>query len=115
MKKNLVCICCPRGCNLIYDSDTNTISGNFCLKGKEYGLQEVTSPQRTITSLIRVTNRKDTMLSIKTSNPIPKEKIFEFQNELLKIHVNAPVEIGQIIAKNILNLNIDIVATKRIR
>ncbi|MGM9873737.1 MAG: DUF1667 domain-containing protein [Bacilli bacterium] len=115
MKKELICICCPRGCKLIYDSETHSISGNFCLKGKEYGLQEVSAPKRMVTSLMRVSNRKDTVVSIKTSTAIPKEKISEILEQLSKIKVEAPIEIGQILIKNIINLNVDIIATKRIR
>ena len=115
MKKNFVCICCPRGCNLTYDSETQLIKGNFCIKGKEYGIQEMNMPSRMFTSLIRVSNRKDTMLSVKSNKPVPKEKIFDIVNEISAIKVAAPIEIGQIIVKNILNLDIDIIATKRIR
>ena len=115
MKKNFVCICCPRGCNLTYDSETQLIKGNFCIKGKEYGIQEMNMQSRMFTSLIRVSNRKDTMLSVKSNKPVPKEKIFDIVNEISAIKVAAPIEIGQIIVKNILNLDIDIIATKRIR
>ena len=79
MKKELICIVCPRGCSLVVDTDTDpaTVNGNACPKGAEYGRNEVLNPTRTVTSIVRVENREDTMVSVKTSAPVPKDKMFE--------------------------------------
>ena len=111
--KELTCIVCPRGCRLKVD-DNMEVSGNACPRGKIYAINELTHPTRTITSSIRVTNRPYTLVSVKTSNPIPKDKMFEVMDEINKLSVPAPTRIGDVVASNILGLGVDILITKNI-
>ena len=109
--KELTCIVCPRGCRLKVDDDMN-VTGNACPRGRIYALNELTNPTRTITSSIRVLNRPYTLVSVKTSNPIPKAKMFEVMQEIDKLSIEAPTNIGQVVKKNILGLDSDIIITK---
>jgi len=113
MKREFTCIVCPRGCHLVIDDDLN-VTGNSCPRGKEYAISEVTHPVRTITSSVRVINREDILVSVKTSLPVPKDMIFRVMNEINKIGVQAPCHIGQVIKKNVLDLGVDILITKNI-
>ena len=110
--KELTCIVCPRGCRLQIDDDMN-VTGNFCPRGKTYAISELTNPVRVVTTSIRVTNRPHTLVSVKTTNPVPKQKIFDVMREIDKITVEAPVRIGQVVKANILGLESDIVITKK--
>lgn len=112
--KELTCIVCPRGCRLKIDDDMN-VTGNTCPRGKEYAINELTHPVRIITSSVRVINRDDLLVSVKTSGAIPKEKIFDVMREINKIGVKAPCEIGQVVSHDILGLGVDIVVTKNIQ
>jgi len=111
--KELICITCPRGCNLKIDDNMN-VTGNFCPRGKAYAISELTHPVRVVTSTVKLTNSKYPRVSVKTNNPIPKDKIFDVMNEINKVTLKAPVKIGDIAIKNVLNLNSDIVVTKNI-
>ena len=111
--KEFTCIVCPRGCHLIIDDNKN-VTGNFCPRGANYAVNEITNPTRTITSVVRVKNRKDLMVSVKTSNNIPKRMIFDVLKELETISVNAPCHIGDVVINNILNTGADIIITKEI-
>ena len=111
--KDLTCIVCPRGCRLHVDDDMN-VTGNFCPRGAQYAISELTHPVRTITSSIKVTNRDYTLVSVKTTKPVPKDKIFAVMEEIDKLSVEAPTRIGDIVKKNILGLDSDIVITKNI-
>ena len=82
--KDLTCIVCPRGCRLHVDDDMN-VTGNFCPRGKEYAISELTHPVRTITSSIKVTNRDYTLVSVKTTKPVPKDQIFAVMEDELVI------------------------------
>jgi CxxC motif-containing protein len=113
MKKEFVCIVCPRGCHLIVDENME-VTGNACPRGKVYALSELTNPVRMITSSVRVLNRVDTLVSVKTSAPIPKGKIMEVMDVINALNVEAPTHINQIIKKNVLGLGIDILITKNI-
>ena len=114
MSQNLTCIICPRGCALtVTKSKGNlTVTGNSCPKGKQYAIDECTNPTRTVTSSVRVENREDTMVSVKTASPVPKDKIFEVMSLIRAKSVCAPVKIGDIIIKDVFGTNI--VATKNI-
>lgn len=114
MTKNLICIICPRGCSLTADinGDTVNVSGNACPKGEKYAIDEITHPTRTVTSTVRVENRKNCMVSVKTASPIPKENIFDAMKLIRNAKVNAPVNIGDVILHDVYGT--DIIATKTV-
>ena len=111
--KNFVCICCPRGCSLSVDEQYN-VTGNFCLRGKNYAISELTHPTRIVTSTILVNNRDNCVTSVKTDKPVPKEFIFKVMDEINKKSITAPCHIGDIVISNVLNTDINIIVTKEI-
>ncbi len=111
--KEFTCIICPRGCRLSVDDNMN-VTGNTCPRGKQYAISELTNPVRTITSSVRVNNRDDLLVSVKTSGAIPKGKIFELMDEINKLSVSAPTHIGDVVKKDILGLGVDLLITKNI-
>lgn len=113
MKKELTCIICPRGCSLVVDTETMTVTGNNCARGVKYGIEEATHPVRTVTSILRVANRCDSMVSVKTAAPIAKEDMFQAMEVIRTTQVNAPIAIGDVLIANVCGT--DIVATKDIR
>ena len=78
--RNLTCIGCPLGCALTVEMENNevvSVTGNTCKRGDVYARKEVTHPTRIVTSTVRVENGEIAMVSCKTQNDIPKEKIFD--------------------------------------
>ncbi len=114
MERNLTCIICPRGCslNVTVDGESVNVVGNACPRGRHYGEEEVISPKRTVTSVVRVNDRPDTMVSVKTEKPIAKPDIFKVMDEIRKASVTAPVKVGDVILKDVFGS--DIIATKDI-
>ena len=114
MRRDMTCIICPRGCALKVEieGDNITVTGNSCPKGRQYAIDECTNPTRTVTSSVRIENREDTMVSVKTASPVPKDKIFEVMGLIRAKSVCAPVKIGDIIIKDVFGTSI--VATKNI-
>ena len=115
MNKEITCIICPNGCELsieLEEQGIKNISGALCKRGKEYAEQEIQNPKRTIASLVKVVDGEIPLVSVRTTKAVPKEKIFEVMEEIKKLEINAPVKINQIIVKNILGLDSDIIATK---
>ena len=90
-----------------------SVAGNTCPRGAKYAQQECTLPERVITAVIPVEGY-DTPLSVKTKQPVPKKLIFDVMDELRKVRISPPVQIGQVIVKNILNTGSDIVATRNL-
>ena len=115
MKRELTCIICPRGCSLTVETNENGelhVFGNSCPKGEKYGIDECTHPTRTVTSVVRVNNRQNEMVSVKTAAPVPKENIFDVMDKIRNITVAAPVKLGDKIIENIYGT--DVIATKSI-
>ena len=112
MKRDLVCIICPRGCRMTAEVTQSgvLVSGNACKRGEEYAAAEMTAPKRTVTSIVRVSNREDTMVSVKTKEPILKEHIFDAMEKIRSISVEAPVKIGDVIIDELFDTCI--IATK---
>ena len=79
MERNITCIICPRGCSMVANVTDQgvTVTGNACPKGQQYAIDECTNPVRTVTATVRVANRKDTMVSVKTATPVAKERMME--------------------------------------
>ena len=111
--KELTCIVCPRGCHLVIDDNLN-VSGNFCKRGENYAKNEITRPMRNISSTVIIKSNIINRLPVKTSDNIPKDKIFEVMKEINKVIVSAPINVGDIVIKNVLNLGVDIVATRTV-
>ena len=111
--KEFICIVCPRGCHLKVDDDMN-VTGNTCPRGKVYALNEITNPTRMITSTVAIESTELRRLPVMTSAPIPKGKIFDVMAEINKVRVKAPVKINDVIIKNVLGLDSDIIATRNI-
>ena len=116
-KKEITCIGCPMGCNLLIEVDDKgdiIVTGNKCNKGRDYGITEYTNPRRVITTTVDVIGGDDGRLSVKSRGDIPKDKIFQCLKLLKDVKVLAPVKIGDIIYLDIKGTGIDIIATKNI-
>ena len=115
MKRNLICIICPRGCSLTADitSEGVSVTGNACPKGQEYAINECTNPVRTVTATIRVSNRYNTMVSVKTVTPVAKDKMMDVMQALRNTKVEAPLAIGDVVLTDVCGS--DIVVTKAVQ
>ena len=103
MTRNLTCIICPRGCALTAQiTDTGvTVTGHTCPKGQEYAINECTNPVRTVTATVRVANRHNTMVSVKTETPVAKDKMMDVMAALRQITVDAPTAIGDVVLEDV--------------
>ena len=115
MKREITCIVCPRGCRMTADiqGDTITVTGHTCSRGEKHAMDEILHPVRSLTSIVRVSNRPDTMVSVKSEAPIPKGEMFAIMERIHETTVEAPVAIGDVIIDNVCGTRI--VATKEIR
>ena len=95
------------------DDGTITVTGNTCKRGETYGITEMTAPKRVVTSIVKVDNREDAFVSVKSAAPITKSKMFEAMDIIRAATISAPVKIGDIVIKDILG-ETDIIATSNI-
>lgn len=111
----MICIVCPKGCRLRVDQRPDgeiLVMGNGCNRGIPYAKKELTNPTRVVTSTVRINGGIHKRLPVKTSTDIPKGLNFAVMKELESIELNAPIKVGTVIIKNILNTGADIVATR---
>lgn len=111
MKRTVTCIVCPRGCTVTVE-ENRTVTGNGCKRGAEYAIAECTNPTRTVTATVRVANREDTMVSVKTAAPVPKGEMFTVMKKLRTMTVSAPIAIGDVILKDVFGT--EVIATKNV-
>ncbi len=100
MKREFVCIECPRGCDLTAETAQGgvIVAGNFCPRGKMYAEAEMTCPRRIVTSTVRAAHG---MIPVKTGGEIRKEKIFEAMARIRALRVDRDVRQGEALSADI--------------
>ncbi len=115
MKKELICISCPMSCPLeltIVNGEILSITGNRCKNGEIYARQELTHPQRVVTTTVACRSGLWPRLPVKTIAAVPKDYVTNVVTELHEVEVEAPVLLGQIIIENVANTGIAVIATR---
>ncbi len=121
--RTMTCINCPMGCQVTINyeiaagtinKDTLSVTGNTCPRGAQYAVSEVTNPTRTVTGTIGVLNREGMVCPVKTKTPVPKDKVYEVAELLMKLTVEAAAKIGDVVLADILGTGSDLVVTKNI-
>lgn len=117
MKRTFTCIVCPNGCEIETEYEGTqvlSVTGNLCPKGKTYVTQELVDPRRTIATSVRVLNGTMPLTSVRLTNAIPKDRIFDVMDEINRQILTAPVRIGDVVIADVLGLGSDVIVTKNI-
>ena len=115
--REITCIVCPIGCRAMVTVENGKITeiDNIeCPHGEEYVRGEIEAPMRDFFTTVRVRGARIPVLPVRATRPIPKEKLMECTLELAKMVLDAPIKAGDVVIKNILNLGIDIIATRNL-
>ena len=111
--KEFICIECPKGCRLKVDDDMN-VTGNTCIRGKTYAINELTCPKRVITSTVVIDSKLVSRMPVMTENEVPKEKMFEIVKALDEVRLVAPVKCRDVVIENVCGTGVNIIATRTI-
>ena len=113
-KRMLTCIGCPLGCSLtaVPTAEGYDITGYTCKRGLEYAKKELTRPERTVTSTVRVSGGKANVVSVRTATDVPKDAIFQVMEAINAMVVPAPVKIGDVLCEDIAGTGVALTATK---
>ena len=117
MHKEFICIVCPNSCRISVEYEgtkIKDIKGAKCPKGKDYVKNEITNPLRVFTGSILVEDGDFPLVSFKTTTPIPKKYLKKVGEITRRIKVEAPIEVGQVIAFNLLGGKVNLIATRKI-
>ena len=113
--QEITCIICPIGCKAKVTTENGKISkieDLECPRGEEYVTRELEAPTRDFFTTIRIKGSRISVLPVRSTQPIPKEKMLDCAVKLAHVVVDAPVEAGDTIVKKPLGLDVDIVATR---
>jgi len=118
--REIICIICPVGCRMTAVRDKSSPSGflvseNQCKKGEIYGIKELTNPTRVLTTTVKIKPGIYNRLPVRINGAIPKNKIFTCMKVINKVEVKAPIKIGSVIIKNILNTGCDLIASRSMK
>jgi len=80
-EKKITCIVCPISCKIlvkINGTRFEVVEGNKCKRGIDYAKNEALDPRRMLTTSVLINGGEWPLISVKSSKPVPKEKIFLF-------------------------------------
>ncbi|MBQ3519154.1 MAG: DUF1667 domain-containing protein [Clostridia bacterium] len=113
-ERNMTCVACPLGCQLTVTLDGDnviSVTGNTCKRGDAYARTEIFCPTRSLTTTVKCEGGIHPVVPVKSSVPVPKDKLLECMKVINSVTVQAPVMVGQVIIHNILGTDAHIVAT----
>ena len=111
----LICITCPMGCTLDVTHEGDTIvniEGNTCKRGEDYAKEELTNPQRMVTTTVRVAGGLHPLMPVYTSAPIPKARIFDLLADIRKVEIQAPIRVGDVVLEDVVDTDVDVLASR---
>jgi CxxC motif-containing protein len=117
MRKEFTCIVCPVSCNLVVEDKEGqlTVHENQCKRGLVFGENEFRNPKRMLTTTVKITGSSVKRLPVISVDEVPKDRLIELAELLYKLTVNSPIYRGDIVAKNIGNTGVDVIATRTIK
>ena len=117
------CTTCPSECLLTVEveRDANgavvevrSVTGNSCPRGDKFAHQELTCPMRVLTTTVAVSGGEETLLPIRTAEAIPLALHAHAMDLIRDLVVNAPIRMGDIVLENLLDTNINLIASMNI-
>ena len=116
-KRELICIGCPMGCPMTVTMENGTVAlveGFTCKRGEEYARREVVAPMRMLTTTLPVVGGDRPVVAVKTAGEVPKHLLLECARFLSGLKLSAPVRSGEVVAANILDTGVNVIALKDI-
>lgn len=114
------CTTCPSECLLTVEVERDadgavvevrSVTGNSCPRGDTFAHQELTCPMRVLTTTVAVSGGNEALLPVRTTEAIPLELHAQAMNLIRGLVVEAPIRMGDVILPNLLDTNINLVAS----
>lgn len=111
--ENFTCILCPNGCSLTVCKlgQEYEVKGNKCPKGKQFAINEIMDPRRSVCSTIKTTFKKAPRLPVRTSGEVPLKDIFNVMAQINSKTICMPVHVGEVVIENVSDTGVNIIAT----
>ena len=113
--RRFICIRCPTGCDVDVTYEGRRVievTGHQCDEGVEYVKGEIENPVRILTTTVRVMGGTDPVVSVRSSEPLPKEHLMAAMRELAPVELEAPVGIGDVAHENVVGTGVGMMVTR---
>ncbi len=113
---NLVCPSCSRACLLLVtfdEAEAVQVTGNACLRGQAWALEEIRDPRRTLTTSVATAFPGQPRLAVRIAD-VPQPRVRQAMDAIDDILVTEPVAAGAVVANNFLGIGLRIVALRGI-
>jgi len=114
------CTTCPSECLLAVEverdadghvAEVRRVTGNSCPRGDKFAHQELTCPMRVLTTTVAVSGGDEALLPVRTAEAVPLALHAQAMDLIRGLVVNAPIRMGDAVLENLLNTNIDLIAS----
>lgn len=114
------CTTCPSECLLTVEverdadgvvAEVRSATGNRCPRGDKFAHQELTCPMRVLTTTVAASGGDEALLPVRTAEAIPLELHVQAMDLIRGLVVNAPIRMGDVVLEDLLNTNIDLIAS----
>lgn len=116
-RKNLTCVICPNSCllSICKKDDAIEVENAQCSRGKDFAIREMTNPERMLTSTVKIINGETVLASVRSDKPVRKAELAGLVKKLDQLIIHAPVNCGQVIAQELGENKVNIIATRTIQ
>lgn len=114
------CTICPSECLLTVEverdangavAEVRSVTGNNCPRGDKFAHQELTCPMRVLTTTAAVSGGDEGLLPVRTAEAIPLALHAQAIDLIRGQVVNAPIRMGDVVLENLLDTNINLIAS----
>ena len=113
------CTTCPSECLLTVEverdadgvAEVRSVAGNSCPRGDKFAHQELICPMRVLTTTVAVSGGDEALLPVRTAEAIPLELNAQAMDLIRGLVVNAPIRMGDVVLENLLDTNINLIAS----
>lgn len=114
------CTTCPSECLLTVEVERDadgalvevrSVTGNSCPRGDTFAHQELTCPMRVLTTTVAVSGSDEALLPVRTAEAIPLELHAQAIDLIRGVVVDAPIRMGDVVLKNLLDTSINLIAS----
>jgi len=115
MIRKMICIECPKSCELSVDLEgckVVSVKGAKCPKGIAYAAMETETPSRIFTATVSSVGLSLKLIPVRTNKPIPKKDILKAAEEARRMKLTKPVKVGDVIARDFIAPGVKLIATR---
>lgn len=114
------CTTCPSECLLTVEIEresdgsvaaVRSVTGNSCPRGDKFARQELSCPMRVLTTTVAVSGGNEALLPVRTAEAIPLELHTQAMALIRGLVVEAPIHMGDVVLENLLDTNVNLVAS----